>query len=90
LTIICYLATVLVDDEINNGKQITSSTGHFNSHADTLEPHVQGYIGSHWTLPLGNNSLRIAPAATRATINKTTIKYKPPLLAIMMAIAMRQ
>jgi hypothetical protein len=38
--------------------------------------HAQGYFGSHWTLPLGNYSLCIAPAATRATGKLTTInKY---------------
>jgi hypothetical protein len=38
--------------------------------------HVHGYSGSHWTLPLGNYSLRIAPANARATGKQTTInKY---------------
>jgi hypothetical protein len=38
--------------------------------------HVQGYLGSHWTLPLGNYSLQFAPAAARATDKQTTInKY---------------
>jgi hypothetical protein len=35
--------------------------------------HVQGYTRSHWTSPLGNYLLRIAPAAARATANKTTM-----------------
>jgi hypothetical protein len=39
-----------------------------------LMQHVQGYSGSHWTPPLGNYSLRIAPAATGVTANKTTMK----------------
>ena len=44
------------------------------------------HIGSHWTLPLGNYLLRIAPAAAMATINaKCTL-----LLAILMAIAVRR
>ncbi len=34
--------------------------------------HVQGYTGSHWTLPPGYYLLSITPAATRATANKTT------------------
>jgi hypothetical protein len=34
----------------------------------------QGYLGSHWTLPLGNYLLHIAPAATRATANDTMTK----------------
>ncbi len=38
--------------------------------------HVKGYPGSHWMPPLGNHSLRIAPAATRATGKQTTVnKY---------------
>jgi hypothetical protein len=36
--------------------------------------HVQGYSGSHWMLPLGNYLLCIAPAAARATSNKTKMK----------------
>ncbi len=35
---------------------------------------TQDYTGSHWTLPLGNYLLRIAPAAARATANETTTK----------------
>jgi hypothetical protein len=35
--------------------------------------HVQGYSQSHWTPPSGNYLLRIAPATTRATPNKTTM-----------------
>ncbi len=52
--------------------------------------HVQGYSGSHWTLPLGNYSLRIAPAAARATANKMTTKKGPQRLAILMAVAVHQ
>ena len=52
--------------------------------------HVQGYIGSHWTLPLDDYLLRIAPAAAMATINKTTMQNVPSLLAASMAIAMRR
>jgi hypothetical protein len=38
--------------------------------------HVHGYLGSHWMPALGNYSLRIAPAATRATgIQTTNNKY---------------
>jgi hypothetical protein len=38
--------------------------------------HVQGYSGSHWTLPSGDYLLCIAPAAARATGKQTTInKY---------------
>jgi hypothetical protein len=38
--------------------------------------HVQGFLGSHWSLPLGDYLLHIAPAAARATGKQTTInKY---------------
>jgi hypothetical protein len=39
-----------------------------------LMQHVQGYPGSHWTPPSGNYTLRIAPAAARATGNETMTK----------------
>ncbi len=62
--------------------ECTSITGHFNGHADTMKQytwhcpmqHVQGYNRSHWTPPSGNYSLRIAPAAARATSKQRTIK----------------
>jgi hypothetical protein len=62
----------------------TSSAGRFDGHSGAVEQyrrhclmqHVQGYSGSHWTLPLGNYLLRITPAAARATGKQTTInKY---------------
>jgi hypothetical protein len=34
--------------------------------------HVQGYLGSHWTPPLGNYLLHIAPAAARETGKQPT------------------
>jgi hypothetical protein len=60
----------------------TSIAGNFDGHADAWVQcclycpiqHVQGYTGSLWTLPLGNYSLGIAPAAARATANKTVMK----------------
>jgi hypothetical protein len=60
----------------------TSAEAHFGGLADALEQyrrhhpmqHVQGYIRSHWMLPLGNYSLCITPAVTRATANKTMMK----------------
>ena len=52
--------------------------------------HDQGFTGSHWTPPLGDYLLRIAPAAARATANKTMIQHVPTLLAISMAVAMRR
>jgi hypothetical protein len=62
----------------------TSIAAHFEGLADAPERHrwhclmrhVQGYFGSHWTPPSGDYSLRIAPAAARATGKQTTInKY---------------
>ncbi len=49
----------------------------------------KGLIESHWTPPSGDYSLRIAQAATRATINATMMQHAPTLLAVLMAIAMR-
>jgi hypothetical protein len=62
----------------------TLSAGCFDGHGGAPEQyrwhrpmrHVQGYSGSYWTLPSGNYSLHIAPAAARATGKQTTInKY---------------
>jgi hypothetical protein len=62
----------------------TSIVAYFNGHGGAprkYRPHhsmryVQGYLGSHWTPPLGIYLLRIAPAAARATGKQTTInKY---------------
>jgi hypothetical protein len=57
----------------------TYVAGHFDGHAEALKryirhrpmQHVQGYSGSHWTLPLGDYLLHITPAATTVTANKT-------------------
>jgi len=40
--------------------------------------------------PSGDYSLRIAPAAARATANGTTMQNEPTLLAVKMATAMRR
>jgi hypothetical protein len=61
--------------------ECTLSAGRFDGHGGAPEQyrrhrlmqHVQGYSGSHWTLASGDYSLRIAPAATRATGKQTTI-----------------
>jgi hypothetical protein len=62
----------------------TLSVGRFDGHGGAPEQyrqhhpiqHVQGYSGSHWTLPSVDYSLRIAPATARATGKQTTInKY---------------
>ncbi len=62
----------------------TSIAGHFNGHVEALKQFmwhhpmwdVEGRIGSHWTPPSGDYSLRIAPTDARTTINHTTMnKY---------------
>jgi hypothetical protein len=61
--------------------ECTSSAGRFDGHSGAPEryrrhrpmQHVQGYSGSHWTPASGDYSLRIAPAAARATGKQTTI-----------------
>jgi hypothetical protein len=73
-----------------------SVAGHFDGHGEALKrymqhcpmQHVQGYTESHWTLPSGDYSLRIASADTGATANKTTMYYVPTLMAVSMEIAM--
>jgi hypothetical protein len=64
--------------------ECTLFAGHFDGHGGAPEQyrqhrpmrHVQGYSRSHWMLPSGDYSLRIAPAAARATGKQTTInKY---------------
>jgi hypothetical protein len=52
--------------------------------------HVKKYPGNHWMLPSGNYSLHIAPAAARATANRTMMKKWPTLLAILVAVAVRK
>ena len=72
----------------------TSSTGHFDDQEDTFEQctwhcqmkEIQGFVGSHWTPPVGNYSLHIAPVAARTAINHTTMKkyrrYDTTLIAL--------
>jgi len=75
-----------------------SSADHVDGHGEALKrymrhrpmQHGQGYTGSHWTLPSGDYSLRIALAAARATANKTTIYYVPTLMAILVVIVMQR
>ncbi len=77
----------------------TSSAGHFDGHGSALEqyrqycsmPHVQGYSGSHWTLPWGNYSLHIAPVATPGQqANKQQSTNAPKKVAILMATVVRR
>ncbi len=76
----------------------TSIVAHFKGLMDVPEQyrwhcpmrHVQGYPRSHWMPPSGDYLLRIAPAATKVTANKTTTKNGPALLAISMAVVVRR
>ena len=78
--------------------ECTSAAAHFDGYVEALKQymqhlpmqHVQGYTGSHWTPPSGDNSLRIASAAARATANKTKMQNVSTLLAILIAIAVRR
>ncbi len=77
--------------------ECTSSAGRFDGLGGAPQQyrrhhpmqHIQGFSGSHWTPPLGDYLLRIAPAAARATANKMTTKNVPKRLAIFMAAAVR-
>jgi hypothetical protein len=62
----------------------TSIVGHYDDHSGAPGQyrwhcpmqHVQGYLGSHWTLPSGDYLLRIALVAARAAGKQTAInKY---------------
>ncbi len=61
--------------------ECTSSASRFDGHGGAPEQYrqhrpmwyVQGYSRSHWTPASGDYSLRIAPAAARATGKQTTI-----------------
>ena len=76
--------------------ECTSAVCHFDGHggapvqyeAHRLMQHDQGFTGSHWNPSLGDNLLRITPAAARATINTTIMQNVPTMLAVLMAIAM--
>jgi hypothetical protein len=59
-------------------------------HTTLPNEHDQGFARSHWTPPLGSYLLCIAPAAARATANKTMMKNAPTLLAILVAVALHQ
>jgi hypothetical protein len=74
----------LLTAKLTMTNESTSSAGRFDGNSGAPEQyrwhrpmrHVQGYSRSHWTLPSGNYSLCIAPAAARATGKQTTInKY---------------
>jgi hypothetical protein len=68
--------------KLSMSSKYSSILDHFGSHGGVPEQyrrhclmqHVQGYPGSHWTLPLGDYSLSIAPAAASSTANDMTTK----------------
>jgi hypothetical protein len=71
-------------DKIDDDEWMTSAVGRFDGHGSAPGQyrwhcpvqHVQGYSGSHLTPALSDYSLRIAPAAKRATgIQTSTNKY---------------
>jgi hypothetical protein len=78
--------------------ECTSVAGNFDSHGGVMVQyrrhhpmkHDQGFTGSHRTAPSGDYSLRIAPGATRAIMNKMTMQNVSTLLAVLMAIAMQR
>jgi hypothetical protein len=69
------LATITANKKAVVANEFTSVASNFDSHFGALEQyrrrclmrHIQGYMGSFWTLPLGDYLLHIAPAAARAT-----------------------
>jgi hypothetical protein len=73
---------IIVDDKIDDDMKHTSIVAHFEGLVDAPEQyrwhrlmrHIQGYHGSHWAPPFCDYLLRTAPAATKATANKTTTK----------------
>ena len=78
--------------------ECTSVVGHFDGHGGATVRYcahrpmeeVQDFYKSHQLPPSGNYSFCIAPAAARATANKTTMQNTPPLLAILMAMVVRR
>jgi hypothetical protein len=93
-----FLATFMVNAEINDENKCTSFAGRFDGPTDApwqCQVHrpmdeVQGFGRSHWKPPLSKYLLCIAPAAIGVTYKTMTIKNTPTLLAIPMAMAMHQ
>jgi hypothetical protein len=87
----------MLRQKINDGKQTTSSAGHFDCpssvpvqyEAHRPMQHVHGYARSLWMPPSGDYSLRIAPAASRDAGKTRTMKNTPSLKAVLMAAAVR-
>ncbi len=70
-TITWSLAIIMGDSEINDNKKNTSNAGNFDGHGDApvqcrahlpIE-HILGFTWSHWMMPSGECSHRIAEAA---------------------------
>jgi hypothetical protein len=80
--------------KINDGKQTTSSDGHFDGHGSVPVQckvncpmqHVEGFTRSHWTPPLVDYLLCTPPVAAWATGKQTTIKNTPTLMVVLMAM----
>jgi hypothetical protein len=78
--------------------ECTLPAGRFDGHGGAPEQyrwhrpmrHVQGYSRSHLMPPLGNYLLHIAPAAARATGKQQQSTNTPKMVAVFMAMAMRQ
>jgi hypothetical protein len=76
------MAKFMTMTKLSMTNKCTSVVGHFDGRGGApgqyrqhcLMWHVQGYLRSHWTPPLGNYLLHIALAAARATANKATMK----------------
>jgi hypothetical protein len=80
--LLCQIAKFIAMAKLLMTIKCTSPAGRFDGHGGLpvqykvhhSMQHVQGYSGSYWALPSGNYLLRITPAATRATANKTKMK----------------
>ncbi len=78
--------------------ECTSIAARFEGLADASEQyrwhcpmrHVQSYSRSYWTPALGNYSLRIAPAAARASGKQKQSTKAPKKVAVFMAMATRR
>ncbi len=76
----------------------TSGVTRFDGHSDAPVQFwvhcpmklVQGFIRSHWTLPLGKYLLHIIPGADRAQQTKQQSKNVPYLLPVLIAVAAQQ
>jgi hypothetical protein len=88
----------MVNVEINDVKQYTTVTTHFDGCDDApvqyrircLMEGVQDFTRSHWMPPSGRYFLRIILADNRVACKKKMMKKVPYLLAISMAVVVRR